>query len=66
MKEMKDLSFYEILTYGTTRIQCISKNGSQSTGTGFFLYLNDFENPNEEPRPVIVTNKHVVRNADKG
>lgn len=66
MKDPKDLNFYEIFSYSTTRIECKLKNGGHSTGTGFFLFLNDFENRDEEERIVIITNKHVIENAEEG
>lgn len=66
MKEPKDLRLFEILSYSTTRIKCELKNGGISTGTGFFLYINDFEKEHEEPRVILVTNKHVVKDAVNG
>lgn len=54
-----------MLSYSTTRIDCILENGSSSTGTGFFLYLNDFEKE-EEPRVALITNRHVIENAVSG
>lgn len=63
---MKELSFYEALSFGTTRIVCSLKDGGTSTGTGFFVYLNKIENKEEEPRPVLITNKHVIKGAERG
>ncbi len=66
MKELKDLNFYEMFSYSTTRIECILKDGSKSTGTGFFIYLNDFKNKDEIPRVALITNKHVIKDSVEG
>lgn len=66
MKRPEDLSFYELFSYSTTRIECELNNGGRSTGTGFFIFLNNFENEEETHRVAIVTNKHVVKDAKKG
>lgn len=37
MKSTDDIkTIFEMLSYSTTRIDCILYNGSSSTGTGFF------------------------------
>lgn len=60
-----NLSLSEQLTYSTVRIECELKTGGTSTGTGFFF--NFLENKmNNTPVPVVVTNKHVIKNASKG
>jgi V8-like Glu-specific endopeptidase len=60
-----DLSISEQLTYSTVRIECELKTGGTSTGTGFFFnFLEDKENNTHVP--VVVTNKHVIKNASKG
>jgi hypothetical protein len=59
------LSISEQLTYSTVRIECELKNGGSSTGTGFFFkLLEDKENGNHIP--VVITNKHVIKNSSKG
>lgn len=57
------LSLSEQLLYSTVRIETILKNGGISTGTGFFYRFAD---SGAEHIPAIVTNKHVIRGADKG
>jgi hypothetical protein len=60
-----NLSISEQLTYSTVRIECELKTGGTSTGTGFFFnFLEDKENNIHVP--VVVTNKHVIKNASKG
>jgi len=54
------LAVSEKLTYCTVRIECILKDGSTSTGTGFFF---NFLEGNNRYLPTIVTNKHVVKDA---
>ncbi len=66
MKEITELSFHEIFSHSTTRLECELKNGGISTGTGFFVFLNDFKNKNEEPRVALITNKHVIKGAKTG
>lgn len=58
------LSVSEQLMHSTIRIETLDKNDRiQGTGTGFFFNYCFGEN---KKVPVIVTNKHVVRNAQKG
>lgn len=52
----------EHLSHSTVRITSIFKNNMIATGTGFFFIFH-IEN---DDVPVIVTNKHVVRNSIKG
>ena len=52
----------EFLHLSTIRIEC-SFPGGQTTGTGFFFGLNFDE---EMFTPVIVTNKHIIKNAMYG
>jgi hypothetical protein len=60
-----NLSISEQLTYSTVRIECELKTGGVSTGTGFFFnFLED--KLNNTYVPVVVTNKHVIKNASKG
>jgi len=60
-----NLSISEQLTYSTVRIECELKTGGISTGTGFFFtFLED--KTNKTGVRVVVTNKHVIRNASKG
>lgn len=60
-----NLSLSEQLTYSTVRIECELKSGGISTGTGFFFnFLEDKEKKSHVP--VVVTNKHVIKDAKKG
>lgn len=60
-----NLSISEQLTYSTVRIECELKTGGISTGTGFFfIFLEDKENNRHVP--VVITNKHVIKDAAKG
>lgn len=60
-----NLSISEQLTYSTVRIECELSTGGTSTGTGFFF--NFLENKeNNSHIPVVITNKHVIKNATKG
>lgn len=54
----------EFVQLTTIRIETEIPNG-KSTGTGFFLSLKNNKNDNTHV-PVIVTNKHVVKNAIRG
>ena len=54
----------EFVQLTTIRIETEIPNG-KSTGTGFFLSLKNNKSDNTHV-PVIVTNKHVVKNAIKG
>jgi hypothetical protein len=60
-----NLSLSEQLTYCTVRIECELKGGGISTGSGFFFnFLENKENNTHVP--VVITNKHVIRDAQKG
>ncbi|MHB1107981.1 MAG: S1 family peptidase, partial [Lutibacter sp.] len=60
-----NLSISEQLTYSTVRIECELKTGGVSTGTGFFFnFLEDKEKNIHVP--VVITNKHVIKNASQG
>lgn len=59
---MADLSILEQLCFCTTRIETEDVNGIKYSGTGFFYNLNI----DDKVVPLIVTNKHVVRNMKKG
>jgi hypothetical protein len=58
-----NLSPSEYLMYSTVRIESYLKTGDVCTGTGFFYV---FESEGKNSVPVIVTNKHVIKGADKG
>ena len=60
-----NLSISEQLAHSTVRIECELKGGGISTGTGFFFNFLEDE-VNNTHVPVVVTNKHVIKNADKG
>jgi hypothetical protein len=57
------LSPVEQLAHSTVRIECDLSCGQGSTGTGFFYTLN---RNGGKGVPVIVTNKHVIADANKG
>ncbi|WP_185956506.1 S1 family peptidase [Changchengzhania lutea] len=57
------LSITEQLAYSTVRLECLTKTGNVQTGTGFFF---KFLEKGDQHVPVIITNKHVVKNAVKG
>lgn len=59
------LSNSEKLAYSTIRIECKLKNGKNSTGTGFFFSFLENKEDNTST-PVIITNKHVVKDAIEG
>lgn len=59
------ISITEKLSYSTVRIECEYKDGSRGTGTGFFFeFLRDEATGTHVP--VVITNKHVVRDSIKG
>ena len=58
------MSAAEFIQLSTIRIECSVPEGT-STGTGFFFGLN-FDTENGMCVPVIVTNKHVIKNATSG
>ena len=53
----------EQLPYSTVRIEVVLKNGDSGTGTGFFFSLCEHA---DKHIPVLITNKHVVRDAVAG
>ena len=63
LKMNNQLSITELLNYATVRIECSLKNNKISTGTGFFFKFK--EKSNGAFCPVIITNKHVIKNAVK-
>jgi V8-like Glu-specific endopeptidase len=58
------LSIIEQLAYSTVRIECETKDGKIVTGTGFFFNFKEMENGNSIP--VVITNKHVIKDSKKG
>ncbi len=52
----------EFIIRTTTRIEVLTKNGNIASGTGFFYQFQIGENN----VPVIVTNKHVIKDAIEG
>ena len=60
---MDSLSIAEQLCFSTTRIETSDSNGNVYSGTGFFFNLKI---ENDKRVPLLVTNKHVVRNMIKG
>ena len=57
------LSPAEKLMHTTVRLECTNREGRVRTGTGFFFSYRIDEN---NTIPVIVSNKHVIKNADTG
>jgi hypothetical protein len=62
---MKQLSIKEQLIYTTIRIECILEDGSRSVGTGFFYSIFG-DGQKFQEIPLILTNKHVVKNSKIG
>lgn len=60
-----DLSISEALSYSTVRIECEYKNGDKGTGTGFFFKILNDEAAGRYV-PVVITNKHVIKNSTWG
>lgn len=58
----RNLLISEQLAYSTARIQCENRDGSISTGTGFFFNF-EFDGKSVQS---LVTNKHVVSEATEG
>jgi hypothetical protein len=54
----------EQLAFSTVRIETDQIDGSKGTGTGFFYAIK--QQDNGQNIPVIVTNKHVIKDASKG
>ena len=60
-----NLSASEQLAHSTVRIECEYEDGTRGTGTGFFFRF--LENPeNGQHIPVVITNKHVVKDPEHG
>ena len=57
------LTVAETLMHTTVRLECKLKDGSSSTGTGFFF---SFKLDDDQHIPIIVTNKHVIENSEIG
>lgn len=57
------MSIEEQLSYITTRIETEDSRGNRYSGTGFFFNL---KMPNDTIEPIVVTNKHVVKNMVRG
>lgn len=56
-----DLNITDQLSFATTRIKCSLTNGDISTGTGFIV--NFMSDDAKTSYPLIITNKHVVSDA---
>ena len=61
---MKEPSISDQLLMTTVRIECVYSNGKNGTGTGFFLNL--FTETSGNIFPILITNKHVIRDAVRG
>lgn len=57
-----ELSVIEQLCFSTVRIETTSVNGNQFSGTGFIFNLTI----DDKIIPLIITNKHVVKEMDRG
>lgn len=60
-----NLSLSEQLAYSTVRIECEYLDGSSGTGSGYFFRFKE-DKANNTFIPVVITNKHVVKDAKKG
>jgi V8-like Glu-specific endopeptidase len=60
---VQNLSASEQLAFTTVRIQCETKTGNVSTGTGCFF---NFKFSDTQQVPVIITNRHVIENSARG
>lgn len=61
---MANMTISEQIQHSTVRIETTLKGGGTSTGTGFFFKF--LEKESGEHVPVIITNKHVIADADIG
>lgn len=61
---MNETSMSEQILMTTVRIECTYSNGTEGTGTGFFLTL--FTEENGDRFPILITNKHVIQNSVRG
>jgi V8-like Glu-specific endopeptidase len=59
----ENMSPADQLSFSTVRIACKTQSGGDSTGTGFFFIFPLNDNTNI---PVIITNRHVIKNATEG
>jgi len=57
------LSSSEQIAHSTVRIEVILHTGEKATGTGF---IYKFAQNGDQHIPAIVTNKHVIQNAQSG
>lgn len=53
------------MQYSTVRIECIHSGGVVSTGTGYFFKFRENKESGQYV-PVVITNKHVIKNSTKG
>jgi hypothetical protein len=58
------MTISEQLLYSTIRVECLYKNGSRGSGTGFFFRFLEERNSNFVP--VIITNNHVINDSQLG
>lgn len=62
MNQNENVDVAKQILYTTVRIDTIDKNGKSWSGTGF---ITDYEK-DDDRYPMIVTNKHVIKNMVKG
>lgn len=60
---MNNLTVSEKVIYSTIRIECNTIDGKASTGSGYFFA---FKRTEKNFIPVIITNKHVIKNSVSG
>lgn len=58
-----NLKITEQLAYSTVKIDVLFSDGNMSSGSGFFF---KFQDTNNQYIPLIITNKHLVKNSNKG
>jgi hypothetical protein len=59
----QNIEIINLLSHSTVRIECETRSGDVSTGTGFFF---NFFNRGTKYYPAIVTNKHVIKDSKMG
>lgn len=58
------MSIADQLVHTTVRIECLDAGGQASSGTGFFV--NFCQEGDGRHVPVLITNKHVIKDAQRG
>jgi len=63
MNQENKLNLSEQLAFSTVRIEVVLKDKSKASGTGFFF---NFKTDNNKVIPLIITNKHVIKDSVDG